>query len=387
MKRLFLALSLMAASGCSTVKPETVKPLPAGQPAQEQPSSASPIPYRQEVVARGLDVPWAIDLAPDGRIFFTERPGHLRVVDNNGKLLDDPAISFEAPFVSEGEGGLLGVALDPQFQENHYLYVYHSYKDNSQLKNRVLRLVERDNKARVDKVLIDTIPGAGIHNGGRLKIGPDGCLYITTGDAHQPGLAQDRSSLAGKILRIRLDGSIPADNPFPGSPIYSLGHRNPQGLAWQPESGSLYSSEHGQSAHDEINRIQIGFNYGWPLIQGDKTRPNPEEPGGALLAPLLHSGEATWAPSGMTFLTKGPWKGQLLVANLRGRQLLKLELNKGSNGEASLKVETILKEQYGRLRDVLEAPDGSIYLLTNNRDGRGQAQAGDDRIIRFRPDF
>jgi glucose/arabinose dehydrogenase len=344
----------------------------AQKPAQTQPDQAE-LPYQVEVLATDLNVPWAIDFAPDGRIFFTERPGSVRVIQD-GRLLADPLISFPAPFVSEGEGGLLGLVLDPGFADNHYLYVYHTYREQGETYNRVLRLREEQNRASVDKVLIDKIPGSSIHNGGRIKVGPDNKLYITTGDASDPQLSQDPSSLAGKILRLNLDGSIPADNPFPGSPVYSWGHRNPQGIAWNPANGQLYSSEHGSSAHDEINRIESGANYGWPVIRGD-------EQAAGMKSPLLHSGTTTWAPSGMTFVSKGPWKGQLLVANLRGQQLLRVILE---NDEVK-DVIPLFPDQYGRIRDVKEGADGSLYVLTNNRDGRGNPAEDDDKIIRLVP--
>lgn len=344
--------------------------------------------YRAEVFAQGLDVPWDMAFVPDGRVFLTERPGTIRVIDQ-GRLAAEPVLSLRTagPFQSKGESGLLGIAADPNFARNHYLYVYHTYEENGALRNRVVRLVERDNKAAIDKVLIDGMPGQSNHDGGRIRFGPDGKLYFTIGDAQDPKLSQDLDSRAGKIMRMGPDGTIPADNPFPGSPVYSWGHRNPQGLAWDPKTGKLYSSEHGQSAHDEINLIEAGANYGWPLIEGDATVPKPgtAAPGGVKLRPpLVHSGSDTWAPSGMTFVTKGPWAGSLLVANLRGEQLLKVKLKEG-DPEKVEKVEKLYKGEWGRVRSVTEGPDGSLYVLTNNRDGRGNPTQGDDRIIRLRP--
>jgi glucose/arabinose dehydrogenase len=253
----------------------------------------------------------------------------------------------------------------------------HSYTEGNQIYNRVVRLVEQNNKASIDRILLDKIPGGRIHNGGRLKIGPDQKLYITTGDAGNSTLAQDLTSTAGKILRIELDGRIPADNPIMNSPVYSLGHRNPQGLAWNSKN-ILYASEHGQTAHDEINMIQPGANYGWPLVQG-----NEETNEVKVQKPLIHSGEATWAPSGIAFVNQGSWRGKLLVAALRGEQLLAISLN--GNGTAVMKVESWLRNEYGRLREVIQANDGSIYLTTSNRDGRGNPDITDDKIIRLIP--
>jgi len=380
MAMLAAVLAVAAGSGCVTA--ESLTPQPAVQPAQPtaperyQTQPSSPSPYQVETVAEQLQVPWALAIAPDGRLFFTERPGTVRVIAD-GQLLPEPVIQFEAPFVQEGEGGLLGLSLDPAFAQNQFLYVYHTYRDGDKIYNRLLRLRESNNRAVIDKILIDRIPGNRFHNGGRIAFGPDGYLYVTTGDALEPQLAQQRDSLAGKILRISRDGAVPADNPFPGSPVYSLGHRNPQGLAWNPENGQLYASEHGQSAHDEMNRILPGANYGWPLIQGD-------EQADGLRRPVLHSGTTTWAPSGMTFVRQGPWSGRLLVANLRGEQVLSLRIP-AENPDRAAEVEPLFPDGFGRIRDVVEGPDGSLYLLTNNRDGRGTVREGDDKIIRLRP--
>ena len=338
-----------------------------------QPDTNEKHPYEIEVVAEGLNVPWEMVIAEDGRLFFTERPGQIREI-KNGKVVEEPLLSLPAPFVSEGEGGLLGLALDLDFQTNHYMYTYHSYEDNGIIRNRVLRLVVEENHARIDKVILDGIVGDTNHNGGRLKIGPDGMLYITAGDRYKPELAQNQTSMGGKIFRIHRDGSIPDDNPIEESPVYSYGHRNPQGLAWHPETGDLFSSEHGQSAHDEVNIIEAGKNYGWPIIQGEGTKEGME-------SPIAHSGSETWAPSGITFVSKGKWKNQLLVANLRGMQVLKFELDE--SGKQVKKIESLFKEEYGRIRNITEAPDGSLYMMTNNRDGRGNPNEKDDRIIRL----
>lgn len=366
---LHFIIACMALVGCDVFE----KPKASTGPVEE----SADMPYRQEIFAKDLNVPWAIDFAKDGRVFLTERPGTIRIMIK-GQLLKEPVLSLEAPFASQGEGGLLGLALDPHFAGNHYIYVYHTYEENGEMKNRVLRLVEHNNKAKIDKVLIDNIPGSTNHNGGRIKFGPDGYLYITAGDKYDPPLAQSKSSLGGKILRIRANGSIPEDNPFPGSPVYSLGHRNPQGLAWQPGTGKLFSSEHGQSAHDEFNVIEAGANYGWPTIEGDETADG-------MKPPIVQSGETTWAPSGIAFVTQGPWKGNLLMANLRGSQVLRFVIGEHNGQPRVSEVIPLFAGQFGRIRDVYEGPDGSIYVLTNNRDGRGKPRMHDDQIIRLVP--
>lgn len=333
-------------------------------------------PYEIEVIAEKLNVPWALDISDEGNLYFTERSGTIRVIED-GKLLSEPLITLGAPFVSQGEGGLMGIVLDPNYSQNHYIYVMHTYAEANQIYNRVVRLIENSNSASIDRILLDKIPGGRIHNGGRIKIGPDQKLYITTGDAGNSVLAQNPTSMAGKILRIELDGSIPIDNPIMNSPVYSLGHRNPQGLAWNSKN-VLYASEHGPIGHDEINIIQPEANYGWPLVQGDE-----ESQEVVIQKPLIHSGEDTWAPSGIAFVTQGPWQGKLLAAALRGQQLLVISLNK--EGTVVENVESALKNEYGRLREVIQAKDGSLYLTTSNRDGRGNPDMSDDRILRFIP--
>lgn len=285
----------------------------ASQALSVKTNPASSDPYIPEVVANNLETPWAIDFAPDGRIFFTERnSGRVRVVEN-GNLKSTPVITLSSPFyyMPKSEGGLLGLALDPNFATNHYMYIYHSYKtSDNKVANRVVRLKEINNKATIDKVLITNLPGAVYHNGGRLKIGPDNKLYF--GDGNYGNKDDTLSYLGGKIFRLNLDGTIPADNPFgASSPIYSRGHRNPQGLAWQPGTNRLFESEHGESSKDEINFIEPGNNYGWPKYEGG----NQNQTG--ITPPLIYASGTTWAPSGMTFVTQGPWAGNLLVTNLK----------------------------------------------------------------------
>ena len=317
-----------------------------------------------EVVVRGLEVPWALAFAPDGRLYVTERPGRVRVVAE-GRPLADPVATLNVATV--GEAGLMGLALDPAFAQTGFLYVCYTVSARGDLRNRIVRLTVRDDRASGERILLDDLPGASIHDGCRLKFGPDGKLYATAGDAAQPALAQRRDSPAGKILRLNPDGSVPADNPFPGSPVYSLGHRNPQGLAWSRD-GRLFAAEHGPSARDEVNAIRPGGNYGWPEVRGRADDPR-------FVDPVVESELQTWAPSGIAFLGD-----DLFVAALRGRRLLRI--SGALTGQP--RVSTVLTG-WGRLRDVVVGPDGALYVTTSNHDGRGFPAPDDDRILRLRP--
>jgi len=326
-------------------------------------------------IAENLEIPWEIAFAPDGRIFFTERVGNLRVIEN-GQLNLEPVAILDVGTV---EGGLLGLALDPNFEQNHFLYLYYTYFEFPFTYNKVVRFTEKDNSLLDEFILVDKIPGAAIHDGGRLKFGPDEKLYITTGDAGNSSAAQDLNSLSGKILRINPDGTIPSDNPFADSMIFSYGHRNPQGLDWDPVTGKLVVTEHGSSAHDEINVVESGKNYGWPKIIGGEHDPE-------FVDPIIHTGEDTWAPSGATFYDSKnipEWTNKYFVATLRGGHLRMLDLNLEENQVISS--EALFSNTYGRLRDASIGPDGNLYLLTSNRDGRGAPAENDDRILKIIP--
>jgi glucose/arabinose dehydrogenase len=314
---------------------------------------------------------------------LTERPGRVRLVVN-GQLRTQPALTL--PVAAVGEGGLLGLALHPDFSRTGWVYLYYTYQTD-QLWNRVVRYRLADDQLVEPQVILDRIPGASIHDGGRIAFGPDGKLYVTTGDARDPEAAQDLASLAGKILRLEPDGSLPPDNPFPGSPVWTYGHRNPQGLAWTND-GRLYATEHGPTgdlglaAHDEVNLIEPGKNYGWPFVVADLVRrPLPDA-----VPPVAQSGQTTWAPSGATFVRAGSipqWQGNLLFAGLRSQALWRLVLT--PDGRSAVQLEALYQGEFGRLRTVVEGPDGAIYLLTSNRDGRGNPRAGDDRLVRIAP--
>lgn len=320
-------------------------------------------------IAQGLVIPWALDFLPNGSIVFTERPGRVRMINQKGELLSKPIFTLNDA-AAVGEGGLLGIAAHPKFSENSFIYLYYTaYQGDGAIVNRVARYRLKEGRLVPAMVIIDGIPAAENHDGGRIAFGPDGMLYVTTGDAGIKDNAQNIASLAGKILRIQDDGTVPTDNPFWGSPVWSYGHRNPQGIAWD-SFGRLWATEHGASAKDEINIIVPGQNYGWPIGGGD------EVPRGTM-APIRHSGSATWAPSGAAILGD-----TLLFVGLRGRELYALTLTKdGVEGEAR----SYFGKKFGRIRSVTVGPDGFLYLLTSNRDGRGIPKQEDDQIIRLHP--
>ncbi len=335
-----------------------------------------------ETIASGLQVPWALAWSPDGRLFFTERPGRLRVIEN-GTLRPEPVATLPVS-QNTAEGGLLGLALAPDFADSGALYVYYTYDVPGGLRNRVSRLRLADDGATDETVVLDNIQGGRVHDGGRIAFGPDGKLYVGTGDAQQPRtLPQDPTALNGKILRLNPDGSVPDDNPFPGSPVYSLGHRNVEGLAWRPSTGQLYAAEHGPTGefgwccHDEINLIVPGGNYGWPEVIGQAGDPRFRDP-------LVESGSGGWPPGGLAFATTGPWAGDLFLASLAGGQLWRYTLT--DDGESIADRAQLVHGEYGRLRALANGPGGALYVATSNRDGRGQPDPADDRIFRLTPE-
>jgi glucose/arabinose dehydrogenase len=333
-----------------------------------------------EVAATGLATIWAIDFAPDGRIFLTERGGRIRTIQD-GQLQPEPWLTLD-DVVEISEAGLLGLALDPGFADNGWVYVAYTYRaDSGALANKLVRLQEdpATQRGRRDVVILDGIRGANNHDGGRVRFGPDGHIYWTMGESGDRPLSQDLSSWNGKILRLAPDGNVPPYNPFGESPIYSYGHRNPQGLAWHPRTGQLFATEHGpsggESCCDEVNVVYPGANYGWPWAFGDQVV-------AGTVGPLVQSGAETWAPGGAAFVTHGPWAGSLVFTGLRGQSLYRVLLDE-SDPTIVRGVESHFVGVYGRLRDVIQGPDGALYLATSNRDGRGSPRANDDRLLRL----
>lgn len=320
-----------------------------------------------EIIADNLSIPWAIAELSGGDLMFTERTGTLKRVGDNKQTFEIEGVEHA------GEGGLLGLALHPDFENNNFLYLYLTTKINDALTNRVERYIYSGDRLSDRQVIIENIPGSNVHDGGYIAFGPDGKLYITTGDAGNEQNAQDTESLSGKILRLNGDGSIPADNPF-GNEVYSYGHRNPQGLAWD-DKDSLWATEHGpsglESGNDELNLIKKGANYGWPVIKGQQTREGMEKP-------VVESGsEETWAPGGLAF-----YDGSLYFTGLRGQSLYQARLNAGN----LLELRAHFVNDFGRLRAVLLDSEGYLLVSTSNTDGRGSPVKVDDRIIRIRPE-
>ena len=338
-----------------------------------------------EVVATGLDTVWELVWGPDGFIWMTERGGRVsRVNPQTGVVTPVGQIA-----VGEiGEGGLMGLALHPDFATQPWVYLAHTYNGPSGVRNRIVRVRFDGTTLGAPEVLLSDIPGSSIHNGSRLVIGPDRLLYITTGDASDASIAQNRDALAGKILRLTLEGQPAAGNPF-NTRIYTYGHRNPQGMVFAPD-GSLYITEHGPSDNDEVNRIEAGQNYGWPTVHGRCDGDIGTGESSFCSANSVAEPIAIWtptiAPAGLAYYNSNlisGFRGSLLFATLKDETLYRLALS--SDGRSVTSTQKLFDGDFGRLRAVLVAPDGAIYIGTSNRDGRGSPASTDDRIIRIRP--
>lgn len=343
------------------------------------------VPVRVEVVAKGLEVPWGIGFLPGGDMLVTERPGRVRRVGKDGAV--SPPVA-ELQVSGDGEGGLLGLALAPDFATSRRFYLYVSGKKDDEVSNRIERwtLSEDGQRASFERRILEGLPGAKYHDGGRLRFGPDGMLYVGTGDAREPGLSQDPSSLAGKLLRLTPDGGVPADNPRPGSPAFLTGIRNLQAFDWpDPKDASrLYVADHGPSGdtgrwgHDEISVATRGQNLGWPDIYACETR-------AGMVTPSLVFDDA--APPGGAAIYTGKaipeWRGSFLVGTLKSKHLQRVALDEAGRVKMhEAYFEGDRPEGFGRLREVVMGPDGELYVTTSNCDGRGECGPDRDLILR-----
>ena len=372
---LVLAGCTAPAGGTATRSAQTAvaTPTPAAVPSPSAADTAFTPKLTDSVVQSGLSIPWDLAFASDGRMFVTERMGNILIFESgapNAKRLSSTPV---AQMRAMGEAGLMGIALDPAFATNGLLYVCASRTDEGEWRNQVLRYRATGNTLAFDSYVIRSGMGAAtIHDGCRVRFGADGKLWVTMGENGNAKIAQDPNSLNGKVLRVETDGSVPTDNPLlPGATkrtaVYTMGNRNPQGLAVQPSSGAMFEVEHGATTHDEINLLKAGANYGWPTQEG---------PGGAakgFVDPLWSSGTVTLATSGGTFVSGpqwGEWSGSLFVCTLKEQDLRRFRVS----GTTVTPAEILLDQKYGRLRTPVLGPDGALYLTTSQGSG--------DRIIR-----
>jgi glucose/arabinose dehydrogenase len=332
-------------------------------------------------VAQGLFVPWSLVFTDSQRILVSERNGYIREIINN-TLQPEPLIYF-SEVATEGESGLMGLALHPNYAINRYIYAMMSYWDAGDMWIKVERLIDQDRGIKRDRIILDRIHASFNHDGGRIHFGPDAKLYVMTGDASRGELAQNPKALEGKLLRLNDDGTIPEDNPLPDSLVYSLGHRNSQGFDWQPKSRRLYATEHGPSGFDgppggdEINLIQAGANYGWPKLSHQQTADWANAPLITFTPAIAPSGAVFYQGSEFTEMSE-----HLLVAGLRGSGIYELIIDQGEQPEI-LFWRKLPGIEVGRIRDIAINNQGQIYFLTSNRDGRGTIRPGDDKVYRL----
>ncbi|MGA5139081.1 PQQ-dependent sugar dehydrogenase [Streptomyces azureus] len=375
------AAALLLTAGCSSdgggssgtdgsASPSRTAPgpsAPAGQAAEETPPAKGSVKVVR-TVAEGLDSPWGLAPLPGGGLLVSSRDDGtiVRVDEKTGKKTE----LGEVPGVSAaGEGGLLGIALSPDYASDHMVYAYFTSASD----NRIVRMLYDEKKPSGEQLgapdtVFRGIPKGFVHNGGRIEFGPDKMLYVGTGESGDTGLSQNRDSVGGKILRLTPEGEPAPGNPFPDSPVYSFGHRNVQGLAWDGKQ-RLFASEFGQDTWDELNAIKPGDNYGWPEAEG-----RSDDSG--FHNPIDQWTTAEASPSGIAYA-----EGSIWMAGLRGKRLWRIPLN---GTEASAEPQAFLEGEYGRLRTVVPAGGDRLWLVTSNTDGRGNPEDGDDRILELR---
>jgi glucose/arabinose dehydrogenase len=334
---------------------------PTSAPPSATPTRRTARPRVLGTVARNLEAPWGVAFLPDGTALVTERDTGRVFRIGRGEVVRVGRVEQSEP---GGEAGLLGVAVSPSYDEDRRVFLYTTASDD----NRVLRGTLRGNRLRGLRPILTGIPKASNHDGGRMIFGPDGMLYVSTGEAGQPELAQDMGSLGGKILRITQDGRPAPGNPGPDSPIWTSGHRKVQGLAFD-DDGNLWASEFGQNTWDELNLIRKGRNYGWPRVEGKGGGPDLEDP-------QIQWSTDVASPSGLAYAG-----GRLYLGALRGERLWRIDVN----GRRASRERAFFVGDYGRMRTVVTAPDGNLWLTTSNRDGRGDPADVDDRILLVRP--
>ncbi|MCZ3387361.1 MAG: PQQ-dependent sugar dehydrogenase [Actinomycetia bacterium] len=361
-----IALVVAAVAGVATrwkVLPWVPDASTTGTATPPDASSAPPKVSDPTAVATGLAVPWGLTFLPDGMALVGERPtGDVQLISTDQGAVP---VGTVPGVIDDGEGGLLGLVVSPTFAEDRLVYVYVTTNRD----NRVMTLRFTDGRLEDPTPLLTGIPKAAYHDGGRLLFGPDGMLYVTTGDAGDPESAQDLGSLSGKVLRIAPDGSIPDDNPYPGSAVWSYGHRNVQGLAFDDE-GRLWATEFGSSAYDELNLIEAGANYGWPEVEGVGGAVSDERD---FIDPQVTWPTSEASPSGLAW-----HDGVLYMGALQGERLWQIPVT----GDTAQQPTATLDGELGRIRTVVVSPDGDLWLTTSNTDGRGEPRAGDDRVVR-----
>ena len=371
--------------GCHPISSGPVNEPAAGQVIE---TSGGDVRFRVETFATGLEVPWAFAWLPSGDMLVTERPGRVRIIEK-GKLRAEP-VHVVPDVEPSGEAGLMDIALHPDFARNNFIYIAYAYAKDGKKRDRVVRFKYAGGKFTEPKTVIEDIPAASAHAGMRCRFGPDGKLYVTTGDSTNWDLAQELGSLAGKVLRLNDDGSVPPDNPFVKTQgarpdIWVYGVRNPQGITWQPGSGLAFETEHGPSGFegkggggDEVNILEAGKNYGWPVIHHTQTREG-------MVSPLLEYSPAC-APASAMFYNGSvfaEFKGNFFFGCLRGTRIIRVILD----SRKVVRQEDLFEGTYGRIREMGQGPDGYIYCSTSNRDGRGTPAKDDDRILRIVPDI
>ncbi|HEY9616836.1 MAG TPA: PQQ-dependent sugar dehydrogenase [Microcoleaceae cyanobacterium] len=395
-----LVSTLLALAACTSLTQNQTSSHPDSAPVESDgqtipASAASPscilvengfgatgnVNIRVETIVTGLEVPWGMAFLPNGNMLVTERAGRVRLVQNN-QLRSQPIATIDVS--DRGEGGLLGIAAHPEIASNRWFYVYFTADRDGTPVNRVERwqLSADGLSATRDRLIIDNIPVAQYHNGGRIRFGPDGMLYIGTGDARNPDSSQDVNSLAGKILRVTADGQVPSDNPFPGNPVYIMGIRNTQGFDWLNTS-TLRVSDHGpsgelgRSGHDKVSLAKAGDNLGWPTTYQCESRPGLVTPSIVWQQALPPGGAAIYTGNAIP-----EWRGSLIVGALRAEQLQRISFAPQSPQQVQSH-EVYLQGQYGRLREVIMGPDGELYVTTSNCDGRGSCPPEQDKILRI----